>query len=200
MGRNHLNIIHSKCEQDFDDTFYFRQHVSICQGPHTNGDNSSPKRSSRTGAVPPTHPIAVALARPTQLPCPGFSFKELLGKDYESLLRHEKKRVDRALEAARLVWLDPKSKSSVISTSCLKESPPHQETAKSCCHCSRISELPGFKDILRPQKYQPNVTRYSPFKSIDAKKIDAGENQNNTNVSQSRSLPYPTFVDNAPLG
>lgn len=181
VGRNHLNIIHSRCGENFDGTSNFKEHVSICQGPHTNGDNSFLKRSPRIEVAQSIYPTAVALARPTQLPCPGFSVKELLGRDYESLLHREQKRVDRAVKVAHLVWLDPRSRSSIISTSCLKESPPHQETAKSCCHCSRISELLDFKDILRPEKYQPNVTRYSPFKSIDVKTIDAG--QKNTNVS-----------------
>lgn len=172
VDKNPLKVIHSKCggrstQKATNDTSNFREHVSICQVPHiSNGDNSSLKSSLQGGRAPPNHSSMVTLARPVQLPCPGFSFEKMFGKDYRSLLDHEREQVNRAAEVAGLLWLNSKEKSSIISKSCSKESPSHRVPAQPCHNCSKILKLSGFKDTLCLYPKTSKSRRYSPFRDI----------------------------------
>jgi len=169
---HHLTVIHSKCggkstQKAANDTSNFREHISVCQGPRSStGDNSVLKSSIRGGPAPSFHPTASTPTRPAQLPCPGFSLVELFGKDFKSLLDHEREQVTRAAEVAGLVWLGPREKSSIISMSCLKESPSLQEPVKACRNCSKVLDLSGFKDVLRRETYKFNNKRFTPFRPL----------------------------------
>jgi len=197
---NPLTVIHSRCrgkstQKAINDTSNFREHVGICQGPPISSDGRGFQESSlQGGRVPPNHP---ATARPIQLSCPGFSFKEIFGRDYGSLSGYERGQVTRV---ADLGWLDFKEGSSVFSKSCLKQSPSHQEPAHPCRNCSKLLEPTGLKGALCRKTSKPDPERYSPFRKIDIKTVGVGDNQEYANVSQSCDPPYPTFVDNAPLG
>ena len=199
---NPLKVVHSKCggrsmQKATNDTSNFREHVSICQGPHTsNGSNSSPKSSLQCGLAQSIHPTPI---RPAQLPCPGFSFEEMFGRDYKSLPDHEREQVTYAAEVAGLLF-NSKERSFVISKSCLGRSPTHQEPAQPCHNCLRVLELSKFKYTLCRKTSEPEIRRYSPFRSPGVKTIDAGQDQKAKNVSQSRVLLHPTFASNAPLG
>jgi len=204
VDRHRLKVIHSKCggkimQKAANDTSNFREHVSVCQGPHSStNDDSFLKGSLRCGPGPSTHPSMVA--RPGRLLCPGFSFDRLFGRDYGSLLNHEREQVTRAAKVAGLVWLDSREKSSIISTSCLRNSPSHQGPAQACRNCTKVLELSNFKHTLCRKTSKSNHDRFTPFRAIDSKAIAAYEDRKPTNVSQSPSKPYPTFVDKAFLG
>ena len=97
------------------------------------------------------------------LTCPGFSFEELYGKSYRSLLSHKREQVTRTIGVAGLLLLHPEEKNSV---SRLKESPSHQEPVRPCGNCSKTLKLSGCKNILRPKTSKPDINRYFPFQSI----------------------------------
>jgi hypothetical protein len=126
----HLTVVHSKCgghstQKAEDDISHFKEHISVCKGPYTsNGDKSSLLHGGPASTV---HRTTAIPAEPSPLPCPGFSFEGLFGRDYKSLLNHEREQVTHKADVAGLRWLDPKEKSSVISLSCLEKSPSCQE-------------------------------------------------------------------------
>jgi len=165
-----LTVIHSKCggkstQKTPNDASNFREHISVCQGPRSFTDGNHILKSSLRGGIAPSfHPTTIAPARPVQLPCPGFSFLKLFGKGFKSLLDHEREQVTRAAEVAGLLWLGPGEKNSIISKSCLKESPSPQEPAKACRNCSKVLELSGFKDVLCRETSKFNHTRFTPFR------------------------------------
>ena len=199
---NPLKVIHSKCggrstQRTANDTSHFREHISVCQGPYTSSDdNSSLKSSLQGGPAPSIHPTVLSLS---QLPCPGFTLEKLFGKDYRSLLHHEREQVIRAAEVAGFLWLNF-DEGSVISMSCLKRSASRQEPLQPCHNCSRILELSNFKNTLRRDTPRSNSQRFSPWQQFNANTTCAGESQRATKVSRSRDLPYPTLADNTPLG
>lgn len=203
VDRNPLKVIHSKCggqsmQKAANDISHFREHISVCQGPYSSSDdNSSLKSSVQGGPAPSIRSTTLTPAGLSQLPCPGFSLEKLFGKDYGSLLSHEREQVTRAAEVAGLVWLNPKDKGSVVSMSCLKRSPSRQEPAQPCHNCLRVLELSNFKDTLRRGIPRSNSQRFSPWQQSDAKTAGAGEGRRATNVSQSYGLPSPTLVDNS---
>ena len=183
VDRNPLKVTHSKCggqstQKAMNDTSNFKEHISICQGLHTSNHNNSPLgRSLQRGQDPSIHPtIATPIRSDQQLPCPGFSLEQLFGKDYKSLLSHEREQVARAAEVAGLRLFDSKGKGSVISMSCLKKSPSHQGPAQPCRDCSRVLERSNFKDTLRRENPRANNQRFSPWKRLDTKTTGADMN------------------------
>lgn len=201
---NPLKVIHSKCggqntQRAMNDTSNFREHISVCQGPHTfNAGNGSPKSSPQRGSTRSTHPTTSTPPRPGQLPCPGFSFESLFGKDYRSLLSHEREQVTRAAGVAGLIWLNSRDKGSVISMSCLKKSPSNQEPAQPCHNCSKVLELSNFKDTLSRGTPKFGGQRFSPWQQLDPKATGAGH-QKTTDVSQPLGPPYPILLNDAHL-
>jgi len=199
---NPLKVIHSKCsgqstQRAVNDTSHFREHISVCQGPYTSSDDSSSLKSSlRGGPAPSTHPTTLTPAKSSQLPCPGFSLEKLFGKDYKSLLDHEREQVTRAAEVAGFLWLNSKDRGSVVSMSCLKRSPSCHEPLQPCQNCLRVLELSNFKGTLRHGTPRPNNQRFSPWQRLNAKTTAAGEGRRATNVSQPRGPPSPTFAGN----
>ena len=117
---------------------------------------------------------------------------------YDDLESQEREQVISAARVAGLLLLHSEGKSSVISMSCLKKSPSHQDPVQPCHHCSKVLGLSGFRNTLRSKKSK--LDRYSPFLSIDAQMIRAGEDQKAANVNKSRGLLGQTFADNTPLG
>ena len=147
-----LKVVHSKCKGKItqkapNDVSNFREHVSICQS---------------------IHPGVVAPARPRLQPCPGFNFAELCGRGYKSLQHHERQQVTSATETAGFVWLDPQEKSSVVSKSCLRESPSYQGPARPCRGCSSTMELSNFKETVCGITSRPKYEFFNPFLSTDA--------------------------------
>ena len=197
---NPLKVIHSKCggqstQKAVNDTSHFREHISVCQGAYSSSDdNSSLKSSLRGGPAPSIHPTMFTPVGSSELPCPGFSLEKLFGKDYRSLLNHEREKVTRAAEVAGFLWLDPKDKGSVVSMSCSKSSPSRQEPPQPCHNCLRVLELSNFKDTLRRGVPRSNSQRFSPWQRSNVKTTDAGEDRRATNVSQSPSSL--TLADN----
>lgn len=169
---DHRNVIHSKCggqskQKAIGDTSNFKEHISICKGPHTFSNDNSPLKSSLRGAPALSiHSTTVTPARPAQLTCPGFSFEEMFGKGFNSLLSHEHEQVTRAAKAAGIRLPRSKKESSVFSLSCLKKSLSHQEPVQPCDNCSKVLELSKFKDTLRGKTPKPNNERYTPFRSM----------------------------------
>ena len=187
-GGNHLKIIHSKCrgqsmQKATNDISNFREHVSICQGRHTSNDNGSLKGSLlQGGPTPSIHPATPTPARPSQLPCPGFSLKKLFGKDYGSLLDHEREQVTNKAKVAGLILLNLEGEGSVFSMSCLEKS-PSRESAQPCDNCSKVLRLSNFKDTLNHRTPKPCGKRFSPWLPLNANTISAGEDQEATDVS-----------------
>ena len=199
---NPLKVIHSKCggrstQRTVNDTSHFREHISVCQGPYTSGDDNSSLKSSLQGGPAPS--IHLTVLSPSQLPCPGFSLEKLFGKDYRSLLNHEREQVIRAAEVAGFLWLNS-NKDSVISMSCLKRSSTRQEPLQPCHNCLRILELSNFKNTLRHGIPRSNSQRFSPWQQLNIKTTGAGEGRGTTTVSQSCGPHCLTLVDNTPPG
>jgi len=204
--RNPLKVIHSKCggqstQRAINDTSHFREHISVCQGPYSSSDdNSSLKGSLQGGPAPSMRPTMFTPPGSSQVPCPGFSLEKLFGKDYRSLLSHEREQVTRAVEVAGFLWLNPRDKESVVSMSCLKRSPSRRDPPQPCHNCLRVLELSNFKGTLRRGISRSNSQRFSPWQELNAKTAGADEGQRPTNVSQSRGLPPPTLTNNSLRG
>ena len=201
VDRNPLKVIHSKCggqstQKAVNDTSHFREHISVCQGPYSpSDDNSSLKGSLQGGPAPSIRPTMFTPTGSSQLPCPGFSSEKLFGKDYRSLLNHEREQVTRAAEVAGFLWLSPSDKDSVVSMSCLKRSPSRREPPQPCRNCMRVLELSNFKDTLRCGIPRSNSQRFSPWRQSNVNTAGAGEGRGATNVSQSRGPPSPTLAN-----
>jgi hypothetical protein len=193
----HLTVVHSKCgghstQKAEDDISHFKEHISVCRGPYTsNGDKSSLLHGGPASTV---HRTTAIPAEPSPLPCPGFSFKGLFGRDYKSLLNHEREQVTHKADVAGLRSLDPKEKSSVISLSCLEKSPSCQEPVKPCGNCLKVLELSNFGGALCRETHKSSHEVFTPWRSSNVKTISTGEDQK-TNVSWTRGALYPAFVD-----
>jgi hypothetical protein len=201
--RGHLTVIHSKCgghsrQRAEDDISHFKEHTSVCKGPYaSNGDKSSLLHGGPTSAVHRIAAIPAIPAEPSPSPCPGFSFEGLFGRDYKSLLNHEREQVTHKADVAGLRWLNSKEKSSVISLSCLEKSSSCQEPAQPCGNCLKVLELSNFKDTLCRETHKSSREVFTPWRPSNAKTISTGEDQKTTNVSWVRGALYPAFVDDA---
>jgi hypothetical protein len=201
--RGHLAVIHSKCgghsrQKAEDDISHFKEHISVCKGPYaSNGDRSSLKSSLHGGSASTIHRTVAIPTEPSPLPCPGFSFEGLFGRDYKYLLNHEREQVTHKADVAGLRWLNSKEKSSVISLSCLEKSSSCQEPAQPCGNCLKVLELSNFKDTLCRETHKSSREVFTPWRSPNAKTISTDEDQKTTNVSWARGALYPAFVDDA---
>ena len=200
VNGNPLKVIHSKCRGEstqnaMNDISNFREHISVCQA---NADNGSPKRPllSRPGLS--MHPITPTPGRPERHACPGFCFKSMFGKEYNSLSDGERERVTRAAKVAGLLLGNPGEKSAVISKSCLKTSLPGQEPAQPCDNCRKVVALSDFRYTLIPKARNRNV-KYSPFSSGPGTIIGVCGDGRATNVSLGCDPPYPARADNIPI-
>ena len=165
VDRNPLKVTHSKCgggstQKAMNDISNFREHVSICQA---NVDNGSLKCSLRGRPDLSMHPTTPTPGRPEQHTCPGFGFKSMFGKEYNSLSDGERERITRAAKVAGLLLVNPGEKSTVISRSCLRTSPPGLEPAQPCNNCRKVVELSDFGYVLSPEARNPITLKYSPF-------------------------------------
>ena len=173
---NPLKVTHSRCggqstQEAIGDTQNFKEHIGICKGPRaSDDDNSSLKSSLQRGLTSSTHPTMTALSGPDHLPCPGYNFEDLFGKDFESLPNPEREQVDRAMRRIGLSWVD--GKRSVISKSCSKERPSCQERAKPCPNCSKALDLSGFRYVLCHESPRSNSQRFSPWKQLGLRVTD----------------------------
>lgn len=185
-----LTIIHSKCGRTSThmapyDTSNFKEHVGVCQA---NVDNGSPERSPRGRQAPFMRPTTSTPGRRAWLTCPGFGFEETVGKGYNSLVEHERKRVDHRIEVGSLLWVNPGEKSVVIAKTCLRTSPLLLEPGQPCDNCRKIVKLSGLRDVLRPKAPRPEAMRYSPYMNTDG---GCGD-EKATDVSPPCDLLYPT--------
>lgn len=161
-----LKVTHSRCNGKFiltaaNDLSNFREHVSICQS---------------------TRPHIVALGQPTQVQCPGFSFKGLCGKAYQSLLLYERQQVMSATEAAGLAWLDSREKEFIISKSCLRKFSSHKEPAQPCENCLKAVELSKTKGTFSLTPFKSRNEFFNPYLSVDAAKAGTLEDKQGANV------------------
>jgi hypothetical protein len=199
--RGHLTVIHSKCgghsrQKAEDDISHFKEHISVCKGPYTsNGGKSSLKSSLHGRSASAIHRTVAIPTESSPLPCPGFSFEVLFGRDYKSLLNHEREQVTHKADVAGLRWLNSEEKSSVISLSCLEKSSSCQEPAKPCGNCLKVLELSNFKDTLCRETHKSSREVFTPWRSSYAKTISIGEGQKTTNVGWTRGALYPAFID-----
>lgn len=183
LDRNPLMVIHSQCRREFvqntanDIISNFKQHVSVCKSP-------------RLGII--------AASGPTQLPCLGFGFKELCGKDYRSLPQHQRQQVTKAIEAADLAWLDSREKRSIVSKSCSGKSPSLEEPVQPCENCSKVIESSKIKAVI--WSITPRREFFSAFFSIEATRTGAREDKKTLNVSSSHRQPRPTLTNGPPIG